>query len=1086
MMRNVVKRVLACVLLCLPVCMYAEWPEYPGTEGITGSYYVLDESGEHSLSTAENYDYKLKGPGETLTFDAKINKRLSTSFDGSTFQVLQCIDGKWIETGWKKSSTDLKKDYNSYTITVDKTATQIRFSLNEISAVYKRLFKNVKVSMATVCPTFPQDKVDFGLVYFNAEDTVQTFVMDWCNTNALAYSLEGDAGNQFEVWIENNAEMGKYGTAKVNVRYKHSVLGEHSATLTIDGKTVTLHGITKGEQRIRWNQNLMGYIAAEDGTIDETTLLTAYAVDSIGRRTDVAIHYTIDDTDIAEIVDNGDGTYSIHIKATGTTYIHATTAESNIYATATATREVRANRYGEPCGSFALYAPDELTIKWLGGTTNDIALSGEGNQLTFEAYKPLLGVNGFIVWYTTDGGANWQELVKDLNLTTSYAKYGPYDIPEGTTHIRFENSATMYKYIRNVQVTQKSYLTTTTAEVAVNTFINRAFADTIRVQYSDVPLVKYSLTQHNGGVMLLVSQETVDNSCGDYGVYTFVLKGTAVQPLNVKDTIVFLTADGKRIEVPVTLNVAVDDTFTFDVAEGDWSTSTLWTYNMRQDHGLLPTAATPVEIAQPVTITTNVEVHSVVLKNGGKITIAPTGGLTVYAGGITGANKDNLSIESNSTGAGFFRMSPEAGTAMPEATILYTTKSTLDTGADKDATWQYAGAPAAGVYFDKNGRTWISRWDEQQGWIEQTGAFEMVPFAGYTITQYGQPTYALAGQLIQDDQDIVLSHKAIGDNVFANSYAAPIDVKNFTVEDFDEGIERTFYLFNSGSWNQWNAGESNGLNLGKNGDETPGHYCAIPVLLASQYDSRYDITTIPPMQGVYVVATTDGAAIHLNYEKHVWNAQGVLNKPMRAQQRHTDVAARRLRVQVNSAHSGADRIYLFEGAMYSADYDNGYDAIKQVADGLANLYVSVPFGNAEVAATDHIDSTYIGFASGGDDTYTLTFTSLRGDSLYLQDTANDSVMVITENGQYRFYATPKTDTPNRFRVLTERPHKTTPTVPTEVPSAMENSQQPAALYTIGGVLVRKSTNGRSISAAGLPVGVYILRIGNMSTKIVHY
>lgn len=362
----------------------------------------------------------------------------------------------------------------------------------------------------------------------------------------------------------------------------------------------------------------------------------------------------------------------------------------------------------------------------------------------------------------------------------------------------------------------------------------------------------------------------------------------------------------------------------------------------------------------------------------------------------------------------------------------------------------------------------------------------MVPFAGYTITQYGQPTYALAGQLIQDDQDIVLSHKATGDNVFANSYAAPIDVKNFTVEDFDEGIERTFYLFNSGSWNQWNAGESNGLNLGKNGDETPGHYCAIPVLLASQYDSRYDITTIPPMQGVYVVATTDGAAIHLNYEKHIWNAQGVLNKPMRAQQRHTDVAARRLRVQVNSAHSGADRIYLFEGAMYSADYDNGYDAIKQVADGLANLYVSAPFGNAEVAATDHIDSTYIGFASGGDDTYTLTFTSLRGDSLYLQDTANDSVMVITENGQYRFYATPKTDTPNRFRVLTERPHKTIPTVPTEVPSAMENSQQPAALYTIGGVLVRKSTNGRSISAAGLPVGVYILRIGNMSTKIVHY
>lgn len=1077
--KNVVKRVLACVLLCLPVCVYAEWPEYPGTEGVTGSYCVLEVSGEQSVTAFDGIkEYDLNGPAGTLAFSAKKAINLP---DAGKLHIFQYIDGQWNEI-W---SNKLTKSYTYFSsILIDSRATRLQFKAT--GGGYDRLFKNVKVSMATVRPTFPQDKVDFGLVYFNAEDTVQTFVMDWCNTNALAYSLEGDAGNQFEVWIENNAEMGKYGTAKVNVRYKHSALGEHSATLTIDGKAVTLHGVTKGEQRILWSQNLMGYIAAEDGTIDESTPLTAYAVDSLGQRTDVAVQYIIDDMDMAEVVDNGDGTYAIHIKAVGITNIHATTVESDIYATATAMREVRANRNGEPCGTLALYAPDEQSIFTI-NVTDAIPLTGEGDQLTFEAYRQLGGFNYFYVQYSIDNGTTWSDL-ENPALTTSYAKYGPYAIPEGTTHIRFatKTGATLRKYIRYVQVTQKSYLTTTTTEVNVETLINRPFSDTIRVQYSNVPLVQYSLTQHHGGVAMLVPQETVANNCGDYGVYTFVLKGNALQPLNCKDTIVFRTADGRQVEVPVTLNVALDDTLSFDVEEGDWSKTTLWTYNMRHDHGLLPTAATPVEIAQPVTITTHTEAYSILLRDGGKITIASTGGLTVYAGGITGANKDNLIIESNSKGAGFFRMSPAAETAMPEATVLYATKSTLDTGVDKDATWQYVGAPAAGVYFDKNGRTWISRWDEQQGWIEQTGAFEMVPFAGYTITQYGQPTYALSGQLINGNHDIVLSHKATGDNVFANSYVAPIDVKNFTVADFDEGVERTFYLFNAGSWNQWNAGESDSTNLGGNGDETPGHYCAIPVLLASQYDSRYDITTIPPMQGVYVVATTDGAAIHLNYEKHVWNAQGVLNKPMRAQQRHTDVAARRLRVQVNSAHSGADRIYLFEGAMYSADYDNGYDAIKQVADGLANLYVSAPFGNAEVAATDHIDSTYIGFASGGDDTYTLTFTSLRGDSLYLQDTANDSVMVITENGQYRFYVTPKTDTPNRFRVLTERPHKTTPILPTGVPVAMEATEQSAALYTIGGVLVRKSTNGRSISAAGLPVGVYILRIGNMSTKIVHY
>ena len=1072
-MKNVVKRVLACVLLCLPVCMYAEWPQYPGTKGVTGSYYVLDESAESSISAFDgSKEYDLNGPASTLEFSAKKAVNLP---DAGKLHVFQLVDGQWKEI-W---SNKLAKKYTDFSsITIDSRATKLQFKAT--GGGYDRVFKNVKVSMATVRPTFPQDKVDFGVVYFNAGDTVKTFAMDWCNTNVLAYSLADESG-QFEVWIENNAAVGKYGTANVNVRYRHSALGEHNATLTIDGKTVPLHGITRGEQRIRWNQNLMGYIAAEDGTIDETTLLTAYAVDSLGRRTNTAIQYTIDDTSIAEVADNGDGTYSIHIKAVGTTYIHATTAESTVYATATAMREVRVIRSGELCGSMALYAPDEQNGGW-GSTTEPMALSGEGLELTFNAHRKSWGISSLAVQYSTDGN-NWSDLKKDISLTDSYKKYGPYSIPDGTTHIRFQMNGSLKQYVRDVQVTQKSYLTTTTASVAVNTFINREFADTIRVRYSDVPLVQYSLTQHHGGAAILVPQETVDNACGDYGVYTFVLRGTAARPLNCKDTVVFETADGKRIEIPVTMDIKVDKVLYFDVAEGDWSTSALWTYNMHQDHGLLPTEATPVEIAQPVTITTHVEAHSILLREGGKITIAPTGGLTVYAGGVTGADKDNLIIERNSAGAGFFRMSPETETEMPAATVRYTTKSTVDTGVDKDATWQYVGAPAENVYFDKNEQTWISLWSEQQGWIAQNASFTMTPFAGYTVTQYGQPTYSLSGQLINGNHDIVLSHTTTGENVFANSYAAPIDLKNFTVEDFDEGIERTFYLFNSGSWNQWNAGESDGSNLGNNGDATPGHYCAIPVLLVRQYDERYDITCVPPMQGVYVVATTDGATIHLNYEKHVWNAQGTrLNEPMRVQGRSADVAERRLRVQVNSAHSGADRIYLFEDAEYSAGYDNGYDAVKQIADGLANLYISMPFGKAEVAATDNADSTSVGFAAGEDDSYTLTFTSLTGDSLYWQDTENDSVFAIKEGGQYTFYATPKQDVPNRFRILTKRPQKPVPAVPTAVPAAVPDSDRQTALYTIGGVLVRKG----DVSAEGLPAGVYILRKGNTNTKIVHY
>ena len=344
-----------------------------------------------------------------------------------------------------------------------------------------------------------------------------------------------------------------------------------------------------------------------------------------------------------------------------------------------------------------------------------------------------------------------------------------------------------------------------------------------------------------------------------------------------------------------------------------------------------------------------------------------------------------------------------------------------------------------------------------------------------------------------------------GENVFVNSYAAPIDVATFTADDFTEGVERTFYLFNSGSWNQWNAGEADASNLGSNGDDTPGHYCAIPVLAAGLFDSRYDITTIPPMQGVYVVTQTDGAAIRLNYQKHVWNAQSVrMNEPMRAPRRVSDTPSvqRRLRLCLNSGHSGADRIYLLEDSLYSAAYDNGFDALKQLADGLANLYINDPFGKTEVSATNRIDSTFVGFLAGEDSLYTLTATSLIGDSLYLLDTANDSLLALSEGMRYAFSALPHTDHPSRFRILTNRPEAPAPAVPTAVVSAVAKpticvdrecirlsgivGTQSVALYSVSGQLLYSTViqGVGVIRVADMPRGVYVLRVGDMATKVV--
>ena len=90
--------------------------------------------------------------------------------------------------------------------------------------------------------------------------------------------------------------------------------------------------------------------------------------------------------------------------------------------------------------------------------------------------------------------------------------------------------------------------------------------------------------------------------------------------------------------------------------------------------------------------------------------------------------------------------------------------------------------------------------------------------------------------MIRDNKTINLTYTGgtngmKGDNLFVNSYLAPINMTTITESDWvDTGnkANKTFYLFNSGSWNQWQASlEGNNDTIGVR-DNSPGHYYAIP------------------------------------------------------------------------------------------------------------------------------------------------------------------------------------------------------------------------------------------------------------------
>lgn len=791
--------------------------------------------------------------------------------------------------------------------------------------------------------------------------------------------------------------------------------------------------VEKCTQFIEWQQSLMGFTATPEGAIDTTVLLTAKAVNKNGTATNIPITYTIADSNIATLINNGDGTYSVQVTAVGETTITATVAENDTYAAESVTYIIRVRREGEACHSYAIEHADQLSM-FMGDTTDELIINGLPDQLTFEAKRGGAAIGNKITIQYFDGTL-WQ--TQPLDVSGSWQSYGPYPVPETAQRLRFQGSGSLSRYVRNIYVTQKSYLRSNVTNISFKEEVHHSFSQPFTIEYSDIPVIQYRIECDNPKISLsLTTDREVNNNCGEHGTYKFALEGSSNIPGKYKGTIHLYTSAGDVVDLPFDITIIYSGTFEFDKQAGNWENSEEWKYGNDYQHNMLPNAASQVFISQPVTLNSQVEVYELRIIDGGMLTIGENGGLTVYEGGVTSSSASQIHIHSTHNGAGYLRISPNSSTKAPAVTTHYTTRSTLSTGANKDATWQYVGAPGADCTITTDGSQWLYLWDEQNGWVRKSGTVSLAPFAGYAITQYGQPTYEWTSTMILDNRDVVLTKTdggMEGANLFVNSYTAPIDVKAFTEDDFERDIHKTFYLFNAGSWNDWNAGEADGNNLGQR-DNCPGHYCAIPALAASLIDPAYDITTIPPMQGVYVKTNQDSTVIHLNYEKHVWEAtDSNLNRPMRKATLNEDTAQpsfARVRIQANSSNSGADRLYVIQDSLFSKAYDNGYDAPKEIADGLMNLYVSEPFGQMEVACSDRLDSTTIGFTAGEDTDYTLRFTSIVDEeALYLSDNVNGICVLIEEGMEYRFTAPSYSTNAERF-VLLRTPKAETPDGPT--------------------------------------------------------
>ena len=877
-------------------------------------------------------------------------------------------------------------------------------------------------------------------------------------------------------------------------------------------------------QHIVWDQDLRGFLTDDNGTINETVELTAYAATESGVKTGTPVVYSLDTEaeKIAKLIDNHNGTYSLNVFGKGEGTITASISEYTFddekYYPNDYTRIIRVHKKGDPCEPYSLSDGSEYAISGWGNTTKILSLVGlPENSMSIMAHAAVSSyVNDLTVDFSTEEtGDKWIEQQKQNIHSGSENKKYTFTVPENAKRVRFRTGSTLNTYFHNIFIRQKTYLTPSVTEININSTVNQEYTSSFEVEYSNMPHVQYSITNnHNLGLSISPRNEDINTFCNENGTIRFTITGISLIPHEaLTETLTITTAAGDQIPIPITIDANLLETYYFQTNDGNWSTLANWTVN-GSTPSTLPTASNPVVISQNVIIDKQAVAYGIEMQEGGYINIPSNAGLTVHAGGYTTTSQEpDLEITIDKEHAGYFQMSPLAKTDMPQAKVNFTTRGNMNNGGNKDATWQYIGAPGSGVGMDLAHTTVLYLRSEEKGWVRQyTEWAQLTPFAGYALTQKEQETFTLYPQLLNENITIPLTYTENGmrgDNLWANSYAAPLDITKFTPEDFSGEVDQTFYLYNSGSWNAWNNNQSSTDNAS---DFTPGRYYAIN---QAKIDQTKDQTVIPPMQGVYMKAKPGGGSITLNYEKHVWNntQTAKMNTPLRVAgkegEAHTQsLDFQRIRLQVNSENSGADRMYIIQDSVATAGYDNGYDAPKLMADGLVNIYTNEPFGKMEISSTDHMDGMFIGFQAGEDTHYIMTFTSLVGDSLYLYDLEEDKFVEMLDGEQYHFSAIAQSTNDMRFQVLVA------PTLPDETPGQgggvttdVENITTPQlwisdrkvfvsnakpnstmAIYTASGMLVTAPytlhTTPYTLDLSYLPTGVYVLHLNDQAYKFV--
>lgn len=348
------------------------------------------------------------------------------------------------------------------------------------------------------------------------------------------------------------------------------------------------------------------------------------------------------------------------------------------------------------------------------------------------------------------------------------------------------------------------------------------------------------------------------------------------------------------------------------------------------------------------------------------------------------------------------------------------------------AGWQYFGTPVKGVPMNKifptSGlvRKFIQAKKDQydEKWEAVDENEQLHPFYGYEITQPVPATYLFKGKLNLDTTPILTVAAPISGapygtfNAFANSYTASYDVKKI---EFEQGLDKTVYIYSTGSRVQW-------LDHNKTLGEMAGQYIALPVNHAGTAGLPAEIASL---QGFMVKLApnnaTRTASLKMPYSGVIkGNAKAILRSTQGKEVERSE-ETEYLLVDVASDR-GVDRLYVMRNDGTTKGFDNGWDGTKIFSENRPQLFIFDRDNHElcyQVATSDDINETPVGFKADQTGSYTLTFDvspalEKRYSSLYLKDLKTGSMISLANGGAYTFTAS-RGDMEHRFDIVIADP-----------------------------------------------------------------